>query len=175
MRSRHARSVLVVAFSALWLDVCIAADNYPSYLPQRYQPFFARYADSRSLPERMLNAAGMTINDYGRGFALVAGISTYPGITGADGDLPAAGEDVRKLVNYLTTHEKFDEIVVLKGEDVTEANLSFFLQRYFPRRLRDFPKSRFLFAYSGHGIVVDNKSYILTSDARHLSDSFNSI
>src|SRR5260370_1450344 len=38
-----------------------------------------------------------------------------------------------------------------------------------------FPRYRFLFAYSGHGIVVNDEGYILTSDAQNFSDTFNSI
>ncbi len=152
-----------------------AAEKYPDFLPTQYQRYFARYIDGRTLPEQMLNRVGMTTRAYGRGFALIAGISKYPNIKGNGSDLAPAGEDVRKLVNYLTTYEKFDEIVVLKDTDVTETNVSFFLQRYFPRRLQQFPRSRFLFAYSGHGTTVNNKGYILTAEARDFADTFNSI
>jgi hypothetical protein len=51
----------------------------------------------------------------------------------------------------------------------------FFLEKYFPRRLRQFPRSRFLFAYSGHGTTVNNKGYILTTEARDFADTYDSI
>jgi tetratricopeptide (TPR) repeat protein len=150
------------------------ADKFPEYLATQYQPYFARYVDNRTLSEQMLNAVRLTSKDYGRGFALIAGVSKYPNMTDAK-DLVPASEDVRKLVNYLVTYEKFDEVVVLKDADVTDANLIYFLQRYFPRRLQEFPRSRFLFAYSGHGATVNNRGYLLTSEARNLSDAYNGI
>ena len=171
-------SRIALAVSAVLLfagQFARAADRFPDYVSTQYQRYFARFVDDRTLPEQMLNAVHMTSREYGRGFALIAGISKYPSIGGAAGDLAPAGEDVRKLVNYLTTYEKFDEIVVLKDADVTEANLSFFLQRYFPRRLQQFPHSRFLFAYSGHGATVNGKGYILTAEAHDFTDTFNSI
>jgi len=73
----------------------------------------------------------------------------------------------------------FDEIVVLKDRNVTEDNLRFFLESYFPSRLRESPKSRFLFAYSGHGMSEGPKDhsvgYLLTSSANSFDDKLNSI
>jgi Caspase domain len=123
----------------------------------------------------MLSIAGLASREYGHGFALIAGVSKYPRMSGSAGTLMPAAEDVRKLVNYLKTYEKFDEVVVLSDEDVTQENLFFFLERYFPRRLREFPRSRFLFAYSGHGITQQQMGYLLTSEATSLTDTFNTI
>jgi tetratricopeptide (TPR) repeat protein len=173
---RHRIAILAFSVTALLsASVSVRADKFPDFLAAEYQQYFARYSDNRTLPEQMLNAAGFTPKEYGRGFALIAGVSKYPNMTGSGRDLPPAAEDVRKLLNYLTVYEKFDEVVVLKDTQVTEANLSYFLQRYFPRRLQQFPKSRFLFAYSGHGTTVNNRGYILTSEARNLSDNFDGI
>jgi hypothetical protein len=149
--------------------------EFPDYLPDQYRKLFVHFADERSVKERLLNAAGLSSAEYGRGFALIAGISRYPLMKGWAGKLDAAAEDVRKLTSYLQTYEKIDEIVVLRDADVTESNLSFFLQQYFPRRLREFPKSRLLFAYSGHGTTQGDRGYILTSSAKDLTDTFNSI
>ena len=173
----HQNSLIALVFCAalLFAGQAAAADKYPDFLRTEDQRYFARYVDSRTLTEQMLNSIGMTAQEYGRGFALIAGISQYPRMRGNGSDLTPAREDVRKLVNYLTTYEKFDKIVVLKDGDVTEENLSFFLQKYFPRRLQQFPRSRYLFTYSGHGTTVNNNGYILTADAVNFSDTFNSI
>jgi hypothetical protein len=172
----HRASALILGLFLLLCDSGTrAAENYPSFLPTQYQRYFVRYVDGRTLTEQMLNRINMTVKDYGRGFALIAGISKYPNLKGNGADLAPAAEDIRKLVNYLTTYEKFEEIVVLKDSDVTEANLGFFLERYFPARLRQFPRSRFLFAYSGHGITKSNNGYILTTESRDFEDTFNSI
>src|SRR5882672_11099541 len=111
---------------ALWTallfsgQAATAADKYPDFLPARYEHYFTRFVDNRTVPEQMLNAVRITSREYGRGFALIAGISKYASMSGAGSDLVPAGEDVRKLINYLIAYEKFDEIVVLKDADVTE-------------------------------------------------------
>jgi tetratricopeptide (TPR) repeat protein len=155
--------------------VAAVAQSFPDYLPPQYRPFFKQFVDQRSLPERMLNVTGLSSGEYGRGFALIAGVSKYPRMAGPNGNLVAAAEDIRKLQNYLKTYEKIDEIVVLTDAEVTPENLYYFLVTYFPRRLKDFPKSRFLFAYSGHGTTQNDKGYLLTSDAVSLNDTFHAI
>jgi hypothetical protein len=124
-RSLIAQALALVAL-LLGVQAAPAVDKYPDFLPSQYQRYFARFVDNRTLPERMLNAVSITSQEYGRGFALIAGIAKYPFMSGAGRDLEPAGEDIRKLANYLTEFEKLDEIVVLKDADVTEANLSFF-------------------------------------------------
>lgn len=68
---------------------------------------------------------------------------------------------------------------MLKDGDVTEDNLKYFLENYFPDRLRNSPKSRFLFAYSGHGMAEgpkeDPSGFLLKSAARNLNDKVNAI
>jgi hypothetical protein len=118
---------------------------------------------------------GMTNKDVGRSFALVAGVAAYPGLGVAERTLAPAAEDVRKLTDYLRTQEFFDEIVVLQNDDVTIENLSFFLHQYFPGRLRAFPQSRFMFAYSGHGMTERGNGYLLNTRARSLTDRGNSL
>jgi hypothetical protein len=41
------------------------AVNFPNYLPVQYRDFLKHFADHRTLPERMLNIAGLTSNEYG--------------------------------------------------------------------------------------------------------------
>src|SRR3712207_4760847 len=44
----------------------------------KFEKFFWHYVDKRSLPERALNLAGMTLQDVGRSFALITGVYKYP-------------------------------------------------------------------------------------------------
>jgi hypothetical protein len=141
----------------------------------RYKRFFVHYVDKRSVKEKILNSIGLTSEDLGRSFTLIAGVSHYPNMPRGERELKPAAEDIRKLEDYLKVVELFDEIVVLKNNDVTLDNLSFFLQYYFPERLKFFPKSRFLFLYSGHGMNEGKKGYLLKNTARSLSDKKNSI
>ncbi len=143
-----------------------------------YQQYFTHYVNERSYDEKILKSIGLTNEDMGRSFALIAGISHYPNLS--EPDLKPAAEDLRKLEEYLKNVEFFDEIVVLKDQNMTYANLEYFLKTYFPTRLEQFPKSRFLFAYSGHGITGppspgDSFGYLLKSTAHSLSDTEHSI
>lgn len=144
-------------------------------VPTEYRQYFAKYEDNRSLMERVLNLGGLSGQDVGRSFALIAGVSNYPNMSSLDQQLKPAEEDLRKLEEYLKQYEFFDEIVVLKNEAVTTENFEYFLQSYFPGRLKKFPQSRFLFAYSGHGMTEGARGYVLKNTARHLSDKANSI
>jgi hypothetical protein len=146
-----------------------AAQERPPVPPQ-YRRYFVKYTDKRSIAEKVFNIAGVTNADVGRSFALLCGISEYPNMSSADGKLTPAAEDIRKLQWYLQGNEFFDEIVVLENEQVTTANLEYFLQAYFADRLKKFPKSRFIFAYSGHGMTENNTGYLLKSTARDLHD-----
>jgi lytic murein transglycosylase len=177
MQNLRPRLPALATFLALFVigPVAAAAQTYPDYLPPQYRAFFKHFVDARSLPEKMLNVTGLTSGEYGRGFALIAGVSKYPRMAGPQGNLVPAAEDIRKLQSYLKTYEKIDEVVVLTDGEVTPENLYFFLARYFPRRLKEFPKSRFLFAYSGHGTTENEKGFLLTSEAANLNDTFNAI
>jgi hypothetical protein len=79
------------------------------------------------------------------------------------------------LVSYLQKEEFFDEVVVLWDDDMNIDNLSYFLQQYFSSRVAKFPKSRFLFAYSGHGFSDQNESYILRSSTTSIEDKGSAI
>jgi tetratricopeptide (TPR) repeat protein len=150
------------------------AQNRPQ-VPQEYRKFFVHYTDKRSIWEKALNLINIEMRDVGRSFALIAGVSHYPNMSFTDRELRPAAVDIERLQEYLRTYEFFDEIVVLKDGRVTVDNLQFFLHTYFPPRLRRFRKSRFLFAYSGHGMTRGEEGHLLKSSARNLQDKQNSI
>ena len=154
-----------------------ASAEVPDWVPPQYVKFFYRNVDERGAWEKALDYVNLSVDDTGRSFALIAGISKYPNMSGRAGDLWPARLDVEKMASYLAGEpESFNEIVVLLDEDMTPENLRFFLTRYFPQRLAESPRSRFLFAYSGHGMTNENdRGYLLTSEARSLDDWFNGI
>ena len=134
------------------------------------------FVDRRSLPERLLNSVGLTTQDTGRSFAFIVGVSRYPKIqTQGDRYLVPAGRDLDLLFAYLKDQQFFDEIVVLRNDDVTSDNLQYFLETYFPAQLEKYPRSRFLFAYTGHGMTEGRYGYLLTSNATSLTDKTHSI
>lgn len=178
MRSRTLDFLVVALFfvasiAAFHSNVTVAQDD-PD-VPEPYQRFFVQYGDDRSAFEKALNLVELTTRDVGQSFALIAGVSHYPNMDITRRNLNPAKEDMQRLIDYLRRYEMFDEIVVLRDGDVTTENLEYFLQNYFPQRLRKSPKSRFLFAYTGHGMTEGSHGYILKSTARHLEDKLNSI
>ena len=154
-----------------------AAGEIPSWVPPQYAKFIVRYVDDRPTWQRALGYLSVPVGQTGRSFALVAGVSSYPHMGGGAGDLWPAKVDVEKMTAYLSDKpESFNEIVVLLDDDMTADNLHYFLTQYFPRRFADSPRSRFLFAYSGHGMTDEKgRGYILTSQATNLKDWYNGI
>ena len=162
------------------LLLCLPARGHSAApVDKPYQRLFVHYVDHRSLPEKALNLIGLTAQDVGRSFALLAGVTRYPNMPEGRQELAPAAEDLRQLESYLRAQEFFDEIVVLQDGDVTLDNLAYFLQSYFPDRLQRFPKSRFVFAYSGHGMVEGPPGrptgYLLKATATSLEDKTNAI
>jgi hypothetical protein len=174
-RCRHSL-ILCLAAAAIGFAATASAD-VPDWVPPQYVKFFTRSVDERPAWEKALDYLNVQVGETGKSFALVAGISNYPNMSGRERDLFPARLDVEKMASYLAGEpESFNEIVVLLDEDMTPENLRFFLTRYFPRRLSASPRSRFLFAYSGHGMTDENdRGYLLTGEATSLKDWFNGI
>lgn len=173
---RNLRLSLIGVFLAL-SPTGAAANERPDWVPEKYRKYIVRYVDERPIWRRALNNVDVELGKTGRSFALVAGVSFYPNMTGRERDLTPARVDVEKMASYLSFEpESFNEIVVLSEEAVTHDNLRYFLTHYFPRRLRDAPRSRFLFTYSGHGMTDEfDDGFLLLTDARNLNDSFHGI
>ena len=106
--------------------------------------------------------------------ALIAGVWNYPQADSFDMTLTPARIDIQKLKRYLRDHEYFHEIIVLENDAVNFETLNHLLNVYIPKRIMS-PKSRFLFAYSGHGMQDGRSGYILTSKATSLKDRDNAI
>ncbi len=144
-------------------------------VPSKFKQYFKKNIDKRSFGEKFSNKLGRSTLDAGRSFALVCGISDYPKMNSSNKELKPAAEDVKMIVSYLKNIEQFDEIVVLEDSHVTHENLEYFIRDYFAKRIKRFPKSRFLFTYSGHGMTQNAQGFLLKSSARNLNDKENSI
>jgi len=163
------RLAIAAALMCLGTSSTAIAQSTPP-VPAKYRRFFAQYVDRRSMIEKVLNVAGITQQDVGRSIALVAGVSRYPRLPVGSRYFSPAEADRNQLVEYLKEEEFFDEVVVLWDEDMNPENLSYFLKEYFPKRLSAFPRSRFLFAYSGHGFSDGTDGYLLRTSAKNFSD-----
>lgn len=162
----HKLNILITIL--IFLAFNSVASQEPN-VPEKYKKYFVKYSTEKSIySEKIAPLFGGA--KTGRSFALVAGISDYK-----FGELPPAKVDIESITSYLLDEEHFDEVVVLTEEDVNYTNLKFFLQSYFKSRVQDYPQSRFLFAYSGHGNLDGRDGYIVEKNARSLSDLSNSI
>jgi len=158
-------------FTCVVLVLGLATVASAQQAPPKYEKYIQRFPDNRALWERLLNRVDVTLEEIGPAFALVAGIDSYPKLKGRT-TLKPAGVDIDKLVDYLEGQERFLEIVVLRNEAVTLDNLGYFLQRYFPDKLKGVPKGRFLLAFSGHGVQEGEFGYLLQPDAERLDAEF---
>jgi len=135
---------------------------------------FIRATTSQSIVDRMLSAIGLDSAKIGRSYAVLVSVSMYPSL-GDDGKLDPAKADMDLMQDYLTKTEVFDEVIRLENDDVTYDNLRTVLQGYLPNKLRGSKRSRFLFAYSGHGFNADDEGYVLQSSATSLADKEHAI
>lgn len=105
----------------------VVAPSFPAYsqgLRLEDNPRIMVYrTDKRSITERALNVIGLSQSQVGRSFALVAGVENYPSLADGDKTLPAAGEDLRKLVEYLKEEEFFDEIAKRQGREFRQSGI----------------------------------------------------
>jgi TPR repeat protein len=163
---------------SLALPLVVWSQSTPP-VPNKYKQFFFHYADQRSLWEKALNSIGLSSQQIGRSFALIAGVSQYSNFEPGFDYLAPVDVDIGKLKQYLKEQEFFDEIVILKNGNVNLENFNYFLENYFPKRLKEFPHSRFLFAYSGHGFTdgkdLSARGFLIQSSAANLQDQVNAI
>lgn len=161
--------------AVLFLSISAQSTPCATDIPSQYKKFFVKNSEGRAMPTDILVKHGIGDQEIGRSYALIAGISDYPKLPDDKKSLPQAKVDIDQIVQFLTQNEYFDEIVVLRNQDVTLDNLNYFLGVYFPERMSAGQNSRFLFAYSGHGFDDDDGSYLLSSLAEQMNDRVNSI
>ncbi|WP_084596158.1 GH25 family lysozyme [Pseudomonas massiliensis] len=102
---------------------------------------------------RVGDALKVTKPEETRAIGLVISIAKYPNI---NADIPAADVDGKRIVNFLTGSQKFDEVIHLRNEDATKDNINWFLDTYLVSRAAAFNgKARLLIIYSGHGLYGD--------------------
>jgi hypothetical protein len=103
-----------------------------------------------------------------RQIAVVSGIGKYKRLTDSE-QLPPADYDVDNIAGILTDKLHFDEVIELKDGNFSRDNLEYVFERYLPNELVNNPKSRVLFAFSGHGADFENTGYIFYSDTTTIS------
>jgi hypothetical protein len=93
--------LVLAAGVALPVRASAANVELPEWVPPDYAKFFVRRVETRPAWERALNTLDISVGDTGQSFALIAGISNYPKMSGRAGDLWPARLDVEKMAAYL--------------------------------------------------------------------------
>ncbi|TPJ65486.1 GH25 family lysozyme [Mesorhizobium sp. B2-6-1] len=113
--------------------------------------FYFFRSDEAPADKRISNNLQIRRGDYSRSIALLVGIDSYPNLEVTT--LEPAKKDVDHLEQFLKDNQSFDEVIVLRNEDATQQNISYFLRNYFGSRAALYlGKARIIFAYSGHGV-----------------------
>jgi len=150
------KSVTAIAlFIACILAKCAAAQGIcpnGAMVEEKYCKYFAYYETDRNktLDVRLGDILGIKMSSETRSIGFVISVSKYPLIKNAD--IPAAAVDGDRLVRFLIRTQKFDEVIHLADEEVTQDTINYFLETYLPARGMMFKgKARLFIAYSGHG------------------------
>ncbi len=172
-RTMAAYTFMVLIISTIGLELLIAQE-VPA-VPERYRTFFRHYAAQTSYageansPLEANRRAGL------RNIALITEISHYNNLEVSNQASILTAEHLEQLTDLLKNQAFFDEVVVLANEHLSERNLAYFLHSYFPQRLKQFPRSRFFFLYTGKGFTLGKNSYLLKNTAQNPHDISHSI
>ena len=94
-------------------------------------------------------AASVAYDGFSKSYALIIGISAYPG---GYADLPT-GDDATRMAKFLFEKAGFDYVHVLTEERATRDRVAELMSEEFPKLLE--ADDRFLFYWSGHGDTRD--------------------
>lgn len=149
----------------------------PKIIDEKYRRFVSFYRDENASMtiEKAMKLIGVPTKTFGRSFALLTAVSNYPNFSVLTRDLRPAEADLSRMKEYLQNEEFFDEIVILRNHEFSYENMRYFLTDYFPRRLSKFPRSRFIFTFSGHGIKSGDVGYLLTVRAQNFQNPHGGI
>lgn len=113
-------------------------------------------------------------DNFGKSYALIVGINEY--ISDDWPDLSYATRDAEGIAAF-SEGQGFDEVVLLLDEQATRSEIAYYLQDYFPERLREADRLFFFFAGHGH---TDSRGgtafgYIVPTDGTGRTSSYISM
>jgi hypothetical protein len=162
--ARRGRLLQFLAAAVVFLAA--AADPAHACLTGQYERLSA-HCVAEPFYERILKVVFGDLAEP-RQIAVIAGVSEYPNLSALQ-QLPPVDHDIEMLTTMTAEQLKFDEVIVLKNEDFNSANLRYVFRVYLPDVLVDNPKSRVLFAFSGHGANLGESGYLFLSSTTTIS------
>ncbi|MEW6437777.1 MAG: GH25 family lysozyme [Pseudomonadota bacterium] len=133
--------------------------SFPSERASLCRTFFANSTNGNAIDTKVAKYIYFDGNPVGktRSFALVVAVGKSPDASSGN-DIDSAEMDFQHLINFLVNDEGFDLVVGLKDQDATGDNINYLLRNFFYHQLNKLnTRSRFLFAFSGHGVPGPNE------------------
>jgi hypothetical protein len=171
MKTRHNSTSLCAATLCAWLPALVifgTTSPASACLSDAYKNL-RTYCIENTQFDRLLS---MVFADDAkpRQIAVLAGVSRYPALPNSL-QLPPVENDIDMLRAALVDKLGFDEVITLKNQDFSFANLRYIFENYLPDVLQANPRSRVVFAYSGHGSDFDNQGFLYFANTKTIGAS----
>lgn len=128
----------------LFITLTICLITTISYSQPDYQKFIHQKPQGKeSYLQQLVN---LWKTPFDGSYAIIITIGKYDHFP----SLEAAKKDSEKMKNFLLESSEYDEVVVLQDEDASFSTIWYFMQEYFPKKMRQ-GRYRLLFYFSGHG------------------------
>lgn len=101
------------------------------------------------LEKAMQSMNAFTQVPFDKSYAIIIAIGEYDYLP----PLEAPKFDAEKMKNFLLNTGEYDEIIVLQNSDANFENIRYFMQTYFPERMKK-GRNKLLFYFTGHATQV---------------------
>ena len=111
-----------------------------------------------------------------RSIALILAVSKYNhlGANNSETTINSVENDVKNLRRFFMVDQKFDEVILITNNDITNDNIDFFMDHYLVDR--NFAYKRLVVAFTGHGFQSGDKDlpgYLALPEVADLTDTNN--
>jgi formylglycine-generating enzyme len=133
-----AKKGLFISFAFLLIGISHSQTDYSQFIikPQKKEGFLTRFFRQRSKHD-----------PFNGSYAIIIAVGDYDKLQ----NLASPKEDAQKMKNFLLRSSEYDEVVVLQDDNASFKNIDHFMRVYFPRKMKEKGRYRFLFYFSGHG------------------------
>jgi hypothetical protein len=137
----------------------------------QYEKFIRRKIKEISAFQFVINQFNSSFNGS---YAIVIGIGEYDYLD----HLESPQKDVQRMADFLINTDYYDEVIMLQDEQATFETIQYFLQTYFPKKMKT-GRYRLLFYFTGRATILEGYnesiSYLLLKRATGQQVSSDSI
>ena len=134
----------LVLILSLLAAIAFAREDFTKFIekkPPNAQSYFQRFL------------AMFQQQPFDGSYALIIAVGDYDNLK----PLQAPKRDAEKLKQVLLNTGDYDEVVVLRDADASFENIRYFMETYFPKKMKQSGRYRFLFYFSGHGTQLEGQ------------------